>query len=136
MLRSLVGSEMCIRDSFDFIYVDARHDFKGVLVDIDEWWPKLKKGGVFSGHDFLEQRDLVPPIPPQDWTKNYDGTVDTTRTVVKGAVELFFTDSIWGVAEEKLVELRKLIKTPRAERLRYVKLTYMDSVSMSWYCRK
>lgn len=36
---------------FDFIYVDARHDYKGVLADITEWWPKLKVGGIMAGHD-------------------------------------------------------------------------------------
>lgn len=34
---------------FDFIYVDARHDFKGVLDDLVAYWPKLKKGGIMAG---------------------------------------------------------------------------------------
>ena len=33
-------------DYFDFVYVDARHDFKGVLQDMQLWWPKLKQVGV------------------------------------------------------------------------------------------
>uniref|UniRef100_A0A7S4F8U5 Class I SAM-dependent methyltransferase n=1 Tax=Chrysotila carterae TaxID=13221 RepID=A0A7S4F8U5_CHRCT len=31
---------------FDFIYVDARHDYLGVKEDLESWWPKLRPGGV------------------------------------------------------------------------------------------
>jgi hypothetical protein len=34
---------------FDFVYVDARHDFKGVWDDLVAYWPKLKKGGIMAG---------------------------------------------------------------------------------------
>ena len=71
---------------FDFIYVDARHDFKGVYEDLTHYWPKLKVGGIISGHDYVEQSDV---LYNQDWTTNYDGTVDETGTVVKGAVDKF-----------------------------------------------
>lgn len=42
---------------FDFIYVDARHDYKGVLDDLRSWWPKLRVGGVMAGHDYTEQSE-------------------------------------------------------------------------------
>lgn len=73
---------------FDFIYVDARHDFKGVYQDLRLWWPKLRKGGIMAGHDYVTQDD-GPQQSGQDWTINYDGTKDETRTVVKGAVDKF-----------------------------------------------
>ncbi|KAL7525472.1 hypothetical protein ACHAWF_001377 [Thalassiosira exigua] len=73
---------------FDFIYVDARHDYKGVWEDLVNYWPKLKKGGIMAGHDYVTQDD-GPKQGGQDWTKNYDGTIDHTRTVVKGAVDKF-----------------------------------------------
>merc|ERR1712086_974128 len=75
-------------DYFDFIYVDARHDFKGVFDDLVDWWPKLKVGGIIAGHDYVTQDD-GPEQTRQDWTTNYDGTKDRTRTVVKGAVDAF-----------------------------------------------
>lgn len=41
-------------DSLDFVYLDARHDFLGVLSDITAWWPKLRSGGIFAGHDHCD----------------------------------------------------------------------------------
>lgn len=38
---------------FDWIYLDADHSKKAVLEDLNCWYPKLKKGGAISGHDFL-----------------------------------------------------------------------------------
>jgi len=40
--------------SLDFVYLDARHDFRGVFADMTAWWPKLRRGGVFAGHDFCD----------------------------------------------------------------------------------
>lgn len=39
---------------FDFIYIDAAHDYESMVVDLNAWWPKLKPGGIFSGHDYIE----------------------------------------------------------------------------------
>ena len=38
---------------FDFIYIDAAHDYDSVVEDLNAWWPKLKEGGIFSGHDYF-----------------------------------------------------------------------------------
>ncbi len=40
--------------SLDFVYLDARHDYKSVKEDIALWYPKVKPGGVLAGHDYLE----------------------------------------------------------------------------------
>ena len=80
---------------FDFVYVVARHDYKAVLEDLRAWWPKLKRGGIFAGHDYTWQDEPYGADGPakgrQDWTKNYDGTVDTTGRVTRGAVDDFFS---------------------------------------------
>lgn len=39
---------------FDFIYIDAAHDYDSMVEDLNAWWPKLKKGGILSGHDYIE----------------------------------------------------------------------------------
>ena len=38
---------------FDFMYIDARHDYASVLSDLLEWWPKLSPDGIMAGHDYL-----------------------------------------------------------------------------------
>lgn len=38
--------------SLDAVYIDAEHDEDSVRKDIKLWRPKVKKGGVLSGHDF------------------------------------------------------------------------------------
>jgi hypothetical protein len=41
-----------IKESLDFIYIDGDHSYKGVKKDLDIWFPKIKKGGIMSGHDY------------------------------------------------------------------------------------
>ncbi len=38
---------------FDFVYIDAAHDFKSVMTDLTCWWPKVRPGGVLAGHDYF-----------------------------------------------------------------------------------
>jgi len=37
---------------FDFIYIDANHTFQESYKDMELWWPKLKRKGIFAGHDY------------------------------------------------------------------------------------
>lgn len=36
----------------DFVFIDADHSYAGVCKDIVAWLPKLKIGGLLSGHDY------------------------------------------------------------------------------------
>ena len=42
--------------SLDFVYIDANHDFANVVRDIAAWAPKVRKGGIVSGHDFIKRK--------------------------------------------------------------------------------
>jgi len=42
---------------FNFIYIDANHSYETIKFDINRWFPKLKKGGLFAGHDYLDIYD-------------------------------------------------------------------------------
>jgi len=41
-------------ESLDFIYIDGDHSYKGAKQDIESWYPKIKKGGLVAGHDYLK----------------------------------------------------------------------------------
>jgi hypothetical protein len=41
-------------ESLDFVYIDANHDYKSSKKDIAAWHPKVRKGGIVSGHDYVE----------------------------------------------------------------------------------
>lgn len=38
--------------SLDFVFIDADHGYEGCKRDLEAWWPKVKSGGLFSGHDY------------------------------------------------------------------------------------
>lgn len=35
----------------DFVFVDGDHSYEATLEDIRNYWPKVKTGGIFAGHD-------------------------------------------------------------------------------------
>jgi hypothetical protein len=37
---------------FDYVYIDAAHDYNNVLADLNAWYPKVKYGGMLAGHDW------------------------------------------------------------------------------------
>lgn len=41
-------------ESLDFVYIDANHKYDFVKEDIKLWFPKVRKGGILSGHDYLQ----------------------------------------------------------------------------------
>lgn len=51
------AAKMYEDNSIDFLMIDADHSYQGVKEDIVNWKPKMKSGGIMSGHDFV----------PYDW---------------------------------------------------------------------
>jgi predicted O-methyltransferase YrrM len=60
--------------SLDLVFIDADHTEAGVLADIDAYLPKIREGGVMSGHDInwptvqraVEQRFLTYATAPDN----------------------------------------------------------------------
>jgi hypothetical protein len=61
-------------DTLDFIFIDGDHSFEAAYFDITTYWPKVKKGGLFAGHDagmrtvddalakFRQENNITTPI--------------------------------------------------------------------------
>lgn len=49
--------------ALDFVYVDANHSYEACARDLELWWPKVKPGGVFAGHDYLDGELRKPSGP-------------------------------------------------------------------------
>jgi len=47
-------------NSFDFIFIDGDHQYNSVKQDLNNFYPKLKAGGMFAGHDY--NKDLNPGV--------------------------------------------------------------------------
>jgi predicted O-methyltransferase YrrM len=41
--------------SLDFVFIDANHSYKSVKEDIEAWLPKVRVGGLLTGHDYSNQ---------------------------------------------------------------------------------
>lgn len=54
-------------ESLDFVFIDADHSYNAVKKDLEAWYPKVRVGGIVSGHDYFESpRKTVQVIPAVD----------------------------------------------------------------------
>mgnify|MGYP003629853252 CR=1 FL=1 len=51
-LDSASASTLYEDESLAGVFIDGDHTYKGCLADIKNWLPKIKKGGMFAGHDY------------------------------------------------------------------------------------
>lgn len=48
-MPSVAAARLCQHDRFDFVFIDADHEYDSVIADIDAWSPLA---GIVSGHDY------------------------------------------------------------------------------------
>lgn len=41
-----------LHDDYDFIFLDAMHDYESVKADTERWWPRVREGGTMAWHDY------------------------------------------------------------------------------------
>lgn len=84
------STDMCKKipdNSLDWVFIDARHDYKGCSEDLHAYYPKVKSGGIVSGHDYMTAAECKKCTPNQDWSICQDGSIN--EGAVKGAVNDF-----------------------------------------------
>ena len=55
-LPSVQAADKFAEESLDFVFIDANHSYEAVKEDIEAWTPKVKPGGIVSGHDYYLTR--------------------------------------------------------------------------------
>lgn len=51
VMDTVAASKLFEDEFFDFVFIDADHSYPGVFDDIVSWVPKVKLGGLITGHD-------------------------------------------------------------------------------------
>ncbi len=48
-----------VPDNLDFVHIDGHHEYYQVINDIKNYLPKVRKGGIISGHDYGQVPDVT-----------------------------------------------------------------------------
>ena len=84
--KSLQGADLFQDESLDFVYIDANHAYDYVVEDMEKWYPKVKKGGYFIGHDYLDI----------DWNNNEFQLLDNGKDILVDS-DTLYTHAVFGV---------------------------------------
>ena len=91
-------SEDCFDDipnDLDFVYIDGAHDYINVKRDIDNYYPKVKEGGILGGHDFFNGDCSI-----------HNGVIEAViEFVYKNKLKLYVDYPDWWVVKE--LEVKK-----------------------------
>lgn len=88
VMRSTDAAKLFPDNHFDYIYLDARHDYCAVKEDILYYWPKLRPGGILGGHDYIDAQYAIDKLgAAENWSKCEDGSIHPEA--VRGAVDEF-----------------------------------------------
>jgi hypothetical protein len=53
-LHRIASTDWQDTELFDVVYVDGAHDYISVHNDLHHWWDRVRPGGLFCGHDYLD----------------------------------------------------------------------------------
>ena len=72
-----IGSDEAVRvtpDNVDFCWVDGDHSPEQITKDVANYYPKVKNGGIFGGHDWDKAIQIVKRDLKEDVTLGVDLT--------------------------------------------------------------
>ena len=84
---------------FDFIYIDGDHRGEIVTQDLEAWYPKLKTGGIFAGHDYCDPQPGVKGAVNGFIEKNKIETIFTTGIEIVSRDNTVWPDGMEGWCE-------------------------------------
>lgn len=109
--------------SLDYVFLDGAHDYANVKLDLAAWFPKVRRGGLFYGHDY-------------DWT-DVRKAVDEWTASVRQEVRVLGTASLDLKEKLRWTQLRFGTISPSPEEARMMS-RFMDPVpaDTTWWCLK
>jgi hypothetical protein len=83
-MTSIEAAMQTKNKSLDFVYIDGMHDFDNVMMDLIYWVPKVRTGGIISGHDYFNNYrfGVVKAVDAYTYAHN------VTEWYVTGGVEV------------------------------------------------
>ena len=80
------------KNTFDMVYLDGDHRYSGISKDIDNFYPKLKEGGLLAGHD-CEGKEYNEQYIEQDYIESkHHGVIKAVNERFK---DVAIEQSIW-----------------------------------------
>lgn len=73
-MTSLEASKFYPDESVDVVFLDASHKYEDVRDDLFAWYPKVKKGGIFAGHDYPSWTQVVKAVDEFFPNKNFESS--------------------------------------------------------------
>lgn len=120
---------------FDFIYIDAAHDYKNVKRDIELCYPKLNDYGIIAGHDYHEKWPSVIKAvnetlgtPDQTyWDTSWCKTKNIEYKLVKNAIP----EKTLKFLEEHTLKAKNLVLDKLGEERNVGSGTYWRGIDMA-----
>ena len=57
-MYSIEAAKKLRKESLDFVYIDARHDYCAMMEDLEAYWPLVTPGGILAGHDYMSSPEV------------------------------------------------------------------------------
>jgi len=125
---------------FDFIYIDANHEYKSVLRDMRMWWPKLAPGGMLAGDDFADMYDTFYKLPTAKiWKWGVKSAVARFSREVGSPFFLTFADRQHTSTENSPLSSSEWLDNPRDKRMLNIppnELVRRQEFFPAWYLFK
>jgi len=61
-MESVGAATLFTDEYFDYVYIDGNHTPDAVSQDLEVWWPKVKAGGYFAGHDYSSSAGVMRAV--------------------------------------------------------------------------
>lgn len=71
-INSIEGSKLYDDQSIDFVFIDGSHEYQDIKDDPYYWFPKVKNGGVFAGHDYPAFEGVQKAVDEFFYNKNFE----------------------------------------------------------------